>query len=48
MADEKTESTMTYEEKVQIATEVLRRNGYTEEEIAKILKLSFGDKPKGK
>lgn len=48
MAEEKSESTMTYEEKVQIATEVLRRNGYNEEEIAKILKLSFGEKPKEK
>lgn len=48
MAEEKSESEMSYDEKVKIATEVLRRNGYTEEEIAKILKLSFGEPPKGK
>lgn len=48
MAEKKTESKMTYEEKVKIAVEVLQRNGYTEEEIAKILKLSFGDPPKDK
>ncbi len=48
MAEEKSESKMTYEEKVKIAIEVLQRNGYTEAEIAEILKLSFGDPPKDK
>ena len=48
MADEKTKSKMSYDEKVKAATAVLKNNGYTEKEIAEILKMSFGEKPKKK
>ncbi len=39
---------MTHKEKVELATKLLTGMGYTKEAIAEIIKLSFGDKPKGK
>ena len=40
-----TDSSMSYEEKANAATAVLRTNGYTEQEIAEIILKSFGAKP---